>query len=88
MPWWKRRIIGAATITLDVKHYKDETGIENIDIKQTLTGGIPGEFRRINLPQIVFVLPVYFRLLDMVWMDTPESLSIFRNNRAALLGWS
>jgi hypothetical protein len=47
--WWKRKIIGAATITLDVNHYKDEEGIENIDIKQTLTGGLSGEFRH-HLP--------------------------------------
>ncbi|KAJ7275197.1 hypothetical protein B0H12DRAFT_1086204 [Mycena haematopus] len=40
--WVKRTIISTATITLAVKHYKDDAGIEKIDIDQTLTGGIPG----------------------------------------------
>lgn len=30
------------TVTLVIKHYKEDTGIEHIDIDQTLTGGIPG----------------------------------------------
>ena len=30
------------TITLSVKHFKDENAIEHIDIDQTVTGGIPG----------------------------------------------
>jgi len=42
VPWYKRKIIGVATVTLDVNHYKDAGGVENIDIKQTLTGGISG----------------------------------------------
>jgi len=40
--WVKRTVIGAASITLDVKHYKDDDGVERIDIDQTLTGGISG----------------------------------------------
>lgn len=35
-----RRLISTATITLDIKHYKDEGDVEHIDIEQTLTGGI------------------------------------------------
>lgn len=35
-------MIGLATITLYVKHYKDDDSVEHIDIKQTLTGGIEG----------------------------------------------
>ncbi len=31
-----------ATLYLSVKHYKDEGGVEHIDIDQTLTGGIQG----------------------------------------------
>lgn len=31
-----------ATVTLYVKHYKDDDGVEHIDIDQRLTGGIPG----------------------------------------------
>ena len=33
-----------ATITLYVKHFKDESDVEHIDIDQRLTGGIPGTF--------------------------------------------
>ncbi|KAH8835885.1 hypothetical protein DL96DRAFT_1732991 [Flagelloscypha sp. PMI_526] len=40
--WLKRKAIGAATVTLNVKHYKNDDGKECIDIDQTLTGGIPG----------------------------------------------
>ena len=29
-----------ATITLHINHYKDDQGVEHIEIKQTLTGGI------------------------------------------------
>jgi hypothetical protein len=38
--WVTRKIINNATITLDIKHYKDDEGAEHIDIIQTLTGGI------------------------------------------------
>ena len=31
-----------ATIYLDVRHYTDDSGIERIDVDQTLTGGISG----------------------------------------------
>ncbi|KAF8634425.1 hypothetical protein AX15_000876 [Amanita polypyramis BW_CC] len=40
--WLTRRVISYATITLAIKHYKDESGVEHIDIDQTFTGGIPG----------------------------------------------
>jgi hypothetical protein len=30
------------TVTLSVKHFKDENAVEHIDIGQTVTGGIPG----------------------------------------------
>ncbi|KAG5653336.1 hypothetical protein H0H81_000958, partial [Sphagnurus paluster] len=40
--WLKRKAIAVATITLNVKHHKDDQGVEYIDIDQTLTGGIPG----------------------------------------------
>ncbi|KAH9486607.1 hypothetical protein JR316_0000672 [Psilocybe cubensis] len=40
--WLKRKAISIGTITLAIKHYKDEDGVEHIDIDQTLTGGIPG----------------------------------------------
>lgn len=35
-----------ATITLYVKHYKDDGGVEHIDIDQKLTGGISGTAER------------------------------------------
>lgn len=31
-----------ATVTLAIKHYKDDDGTEHVDIDQTLTGGIAG----------------------------------------------
>jgi len=40
--WLKRKAIAYGTLTLAIKHYKDDGGIEHIDIDQTLTGGIPG----------------------------------------------
>jgi len=45
-----RRIIKSTTITLFVKHYKDDEGVERIDVKQTITGGISGppEYRTLN----------------------------------------
>lgn len=38
--WVTRKIIKTATITLHIKHYKDDQGVEHIDIEQTLTGGV------------------------------------------------
>jgi len=38
--WATRKIINRATITLQIKHYKDAQGVEHIDTEQTLTGGI------------------------------------------------
>ncbi|KAJ7492760.1 hypothetical protein FB451DRAFT_1165711 [Mycena latifolia] len=40
--WFKRKIIAVGTVTLYIKHYKDEEGTERVDIDQTITGGIPG----------------------------------------------
>ncbi|KAF8807726.1 hypothetical protein BYT27DRAFT_7097627 [Phlegmacium glaucopus] len=43
--WLTRLAIKYGTITLSVKHYKDDSdgnAIEHIDIDQTVTGGIPG----------------------------------------------
>ena len=40
--WFTRKAIAMATIYLDVRHYTDDTGVEHIDIDQTLTGGISG----------------------------------------------
>ncbi|KAH9009553.1 hypothetical protein EDB83DRAFT_2512990 [Lactarius deliciosus] len=40
--WWMRSAIALATVTLYVKHYKDESGVEHIEIDQRLTGGVPG----------------------------------------------
>jgi hypothetical protein len=39
-----RSAISLATVTLYIKHYKDESGVEHIEIDQRLTGGIPGTF--------------------------------------------
>jgi len=42
VPWYTRKIIGVATITLDVEHYTGDDTFEHIDTDQTLTGGIKG----------------------------------------------
>lgn len=38
--WVTRKIINNATITLSIKHTKDDQGVEHINIETTLTGGI------------------------------------------------
>lgn len=40
--WLTRLAIKYGTITLSVKHFKDDNAVEHIDIDQTVTGGIPG----------------------------------------------
>jgi len=40
--WFTRRAISWSTITVYIKHYKDDDGVEHIDIQQTLSGGIGG----------------------------------------------
>jgi hypothetical protein len=40
--WFTRQAISWSTITLYVRHYKDDSNVEHIDIDQALTGGIPG----------------------------------------------
>lgn len=40
--WLKRKAISLGTITLHVSHFKDDAGVEQINIEQTITGGIPG----------------------------------------------
>ncbi|KAJ3750585.1 hypothetical protein DFH05DRAFT_1467834 [Lentinula detonsa] len=37
--WFKRKIIANGTLYLSIKHYKDDNGIERIDIDQTLSPG-------------------------------------------------
>ncbi len=41
--WFTRKIINVATVTLYVKHYKDDEGVEHIDIEQIGTGGIKSD---------------------------------------------
>ncbi|KAF8973870.1 hypothetical protein BDZ97DRAFT_1912324 [Flammula alnicola] len=40
--WLQRKAIAYGTVTLAIKHYKDDDGVEHIDIDQTITGGLPG----------------------------------------------
>ncbi|KIM32644.1 hypothetical protein M408DRAFT_326418 [Serendipita vermifera MAFF 305830] len=43
VPWYTRKIIAVATITVNMSHYiGEEDTFEHIDTKQTLTGGIKG----------------------------------------------
>ncbi|KAM6498951.1 hypothetical protein JOM56_006899 [Amanita muscaria] len=41
-----RTAIWYATVYLDIKHYKDDDGVEHIDIAQSFTGGIAGTTER------------------------------------------
>ncbi|KZS96652.1 hypothetical protein SISNIDRAFT_450362 [Sistotremastrum niveocremeum HHB9708] len=59
--WATRKVISLATVTLDVSHYTDESGVEHIDVVQTLTGGIKGTTE--------------IRILD--WTDRPHEDHIF-----------
>lgn len=56
--WFKRRAISLATITLDIKQYRDDEGVEHIDIEQTATGGIKGttENRTLDWTYVCFFL--------------------------------
>lgn len=36
--WWKRKAISIGTVTLYIKHYRDDQGTEKIDIDQTVAG--------------------------------------------------
>lgn len=40
MGWLKRKAVSYATVTMSVKHFKDDSGVEQIEIVQSLTGGI------------------------------------------------
>lgn len=40
--WLTRKALSVGTLTLAVRQYADDAGVEHIDIDQTLTGGIPG----------------------------------------------
>lgn len=50
--WMTRTAIGLATITLDIKHFKDKEGVEHIDIQQTMTGGIKGTEEKRTLDSV------------------------------------
>jgi hypothetical protein len=58
--WLMRKAIQMATISLSVKHYKDDTGVEHIDIDQTLSGGIAGTTER--------------RILDWVYREHEDHI--------------
>ena len=44
-----RKLIASVTITLYVKHYKDDNGVEHIDIEQIGTGGFKGNYEERQL---------------------------------------
>ncbi|KAI0830723.1 hypothetical protein BC628DRAFT_1469017 [Trametes gibbosa] len=48
--WMTRKAIAYATLYLSVNHYKDDSGVEHIDVDQTLTGGVKGtnEYRTLD----------------------------------------
>ena len=43
--WFMRKLIASTTLTLYVKHYKDDKG-EHIDIEQIGTGGFKGNYEQ------------------------------------------
>lgn len=58
--WIVRSAIGYATITIIVKHYKDEAGIEHIDIDQSLSGGVGASNER--------------RTMDWTYRETQDNI--------------
>jgi len=42
LSWFTRKAINMATVTLKIKHYTDDAGVEHVDIQQVLSGGISG----------------------------------------------
>ncbi|KAI6136513.1 hypothetical protein F5141DRAFT_33276 [Pisolithus sp. B1] len=42
MPWYKRRAVSICNLTLSIKHYTDDDGVERIDVDQKLSGGFSG----------------------------------------------
>jgi hypothetical protein len=75
--WFMRQAIAFATITLYVKQYKDEGGIEHIDIRQVLTGGIEGteENRALNWTERSHK--------DRIFGDVSEYYSVWSRRRAS-----
>lgn len=56
--WFTRKAIQLATVTLDINQYRDDNGVEHIDIEQTATGGIKGttENRTLDWTYVFFSL--------------------------------
>lgn len=50
--WFKRKAISLATLTLIINHYKDDGGVEHIDIDQSLSGGVGATTERRTLDWI------------------------------------
>lgn len=61
--WFTRKAIQLATVTLDINQYRDDNGVEHIDIEQTATGGIKGttENRTLDWTYVFFFSSSYFR---------------------------
>jgi len=47
--WFMRKLMGAMSLYLYVKHYKDSEGVEHIDIEQIGTGGFKGNHEERSL---------------------------------------
>lgn len=62
--WFTRKAIRFSTITLDIKQYRDDDGVEHIDIDQTATGGIKGTTENRTLDwTYVYYYPLIFLFL-------------------------
>lgn len=44
--WFKRKAIALATLTIVATHFKDDSGVEHIDINQSLSGGVGASTER------------------------------------------
>lgn len=67
--WIVRKAISIATITLDVKQYRDDEGVEHIDIEQTATGGVKGTTENRTLDWTYVFLSFFICLFCFVFLS-------------------
>ncbi|KIY48421.1 hypothetical protein FISHEDRAFT_43316 [Fistulina hepatica ATCC 64428] len=72
----KRTLIGAATITLHLKHFKDDQGVEHIHIAQMIQGGVqgPSEIRALNWEEQEDDNMVYGTIVGRARRVTPDEI--------------
>jgi hypothetical protein len=80
-----RTAIPYATITIDIHHFKEDDGIERINIDQTLTGGIQGTSEKRTMDwQYVFsnrcIVGVWW-ITDWVWLKGASAFGPYIRKR-------